>query len=97
MEPSAPPPLYCEKDHYLARFSKSNPKRLPGGAKTDGIVEGETERLVGLLTALATVKELVLEGVTDGEEAAASSVRRGVHTVGAGNTAGDRSYRRKKR
>ena len=74
MEPSAPPPLYCEKDHYLARFSKSNPKRLPGGAKTDGIVEGETKRLMNLFTTFAAIEQIFLDVITNSKQTAAGSV-----------------------
>lgn len=63
-----------------------------GGRETDGVVEGETEGLVHLLTALATVKQVCLDVVADGKQLAAGCVRRDV-PVGAGDTAGEGTWR----
>ena len=51
---------------------------------------------MGLSTALATLEEVLLDIVEDGEPGAARCVGRGVDTVGACNPAGDRSYMRNK-
>ena len=61
------------------------------GRDADGVVEGETEGLVHLLTALAAVEEVLLDVVADGEERAAGGVRRNV-AVSAGHLAGDSTY-----
>ena len=65
---------YREKNHYLARLSKSNPQRLPGGAKTDGIVEGETKRLMNLFTTFAAIEQIFLDVITNSKQTAAGSV-----------------------
>lgn len=44
------------------------------GGETNGIVEGETKRLVHLLTTLATVEEVLLNIVEDGEQGTAGCV-----------------------
>ena len=62
---------------------------------TDGIVESETKGLVHILTALATIEEVLLQEVTNSEQVAASCVGRGVDTVGASNSPCDGSYGRK--
>ena len=54
---------------------------LHGGREADGVVEGEAERLVCLLAALAAVKKVLLEIVYDGEERAAGGVGRRVFAV----------------
>lgn len=42
--------------------------------------------------ALATIEQILLNIITDGEQRAAGSVRGCVHSVGAGNTPGDGTY-----
>ena len=54
-------------------------------------MEGKAEGLVGLFTALAAIKELILEQIAEREECATSRVGRSVDTVGAGNTPGQGS------
>ena len=49
-------------------------------------MESETKGLVSLLTALAAIKELVLESVADSEQSATGGVCRGIDTVRAGHT-----------
>ena len=44
---------------------------LDGGGDTDGVVESETERLVHLFSALASVEQVCLDVIKDGEEHAA--------------------------
>ena len=64
---------------------------LQSGGDGDGVVEGETERLVRLLATLATVEELVLERVAESKERAAGGVGSGVDAVGASDAAGQRT------
>ena len=64
---------------------------LEGRRESDRVVEDETEGLVGLLRALV-VEQVRDDVVADGEEAATRRVGRGVYAIGAGNTAGERSY-----
>ena len=55
--------------------------------EANGIVEGETEGLMDLLPALATIEELLLEDiVTNGEQRAACGVGGSVLAVRASNT-----------
>ena len=56
----------------------------------DGVVEGETEGLVSLLSALV-VEELGHDLVPEGEEGAARCVGRGVLAIGTSNALGERS------
>ena len=60
------------------------------GREADGIVEGQTERLVRLLAALAAVEEVALELVDNVEEGAARLVSCGVHAVRTRNAARER-------
>ena len=53
-------------------------------------MEGETKRLVRLLTALAAVEEVALELVDNVEEGAARLVSCGVHAVRTRNAARER-------
>ena len=62
-----------------------------GGRDTNGVVEGETERFVSLLTALAAVEEVRLDVLEDGEEHAASLVGRHA-AIGASDALGERSW-----
>ena len=57
----------------------------------DGVVEGETERLVRLLRALV-VEQVRDDVVADREEGAARRVGRGVLAVGAGDTLGNSGW-----
>ena len=41
---------------------------LKSGREGDCVVEGETERLVGLVVTLTSVKEVLLQVISDGEE-----------------------------
>lgn len=59
--------------------------------ESDGIVEGETERLVRLFTALAAVEEILLKVINYGEERAAGGIRRCMHAVGTCYAAGQSS------
>lgn len=65
---------------------------LPDGRvvlrEPDGVVEGETEGLVDLLTALPAVEEVRLDVLKDGEEHAARRMSGDV-AVGAGDALGD--------
>ncbi len=49
----------------------------------------QTERLVDVFTALAVVKEVLLDIITDGEQRAASCVGGCVHSVGTSDTPDD--------
>ena len=60
-----------------------------GGRDSNGIMEGETEGLVDLLTALATVEQVGLEILNDGDEDTAGAVGDD-GAVGAGRTADER-------
>ena len=51
-------------------------------------MEGQTKRLVNLLTALATIEEVLLDVVAHSEERAARGVGRGVNAIGASNPTG---------
>lgn len=51
----------------------------------------QTQRLMGVLAALASMEKIRLNVVTNGEEVAAGSVRGGVLAVGTGNTPSERS------
>ena len=62
------------------------------GRESDGVVEGQAQRLVDVLSALAAVEQVLLDVVADGEESAASCIRRGVDTVGTSDTAGQSTY-----
>ena len=62
------------------------------GRETDSIVEGETERLVCVLSALATFEQVLLEIIHEREESTASCVCRSVLAVRASNTPGQGSY-----
>ena len=66
-----------------------------GGGNTNGVVEGQTERLVDLLAALATVEQVLLDVVADGEKSAAGCVGSSVYTIRAGNPAGDGTCKRR--
>lgn len=61
-----------------------------GGGDTNGIVEGETEGFVDLLTALATVEQVGLEVLDDRDEDTASAVGDD-SAVRAGRTADKRA------
>ena len=63
-----------------------------GGRKSDGIMESKAEGLMDLLAAHPTIKEILLEIVTDGEQGAASCVARGV-TIGASDATNDGTCR----
>ena len=49
----------------------------------------QTQRLVGVLAALCSVEQVLLDIIADGEQRAAGCVRRCVHAIGARNTLGD--------
>ena len=61
------------------------------GRERDGVVEGETERLMDVLATPAVVEEVLLEVICDREELAARRVRRGVLPVRARDATGERS------
>lgn len=52
-------------------------------------MEGETEGLMCFVPTLSSVEQVLLQIVTNGEQAAAGSVGRGVYTVRACNTLRD--------
>ena len=62
---------------------------LHGGRECNGVVEGETERLVGLLSA-RIVEELGHDLVPEGEKSAAGRVGCGVLAIGASDALGER-------
>ena len=64
--------------------------RLEGRGESDGIVEGKAERVMGNIVALTAVEQVLLEIVTDGEQATAGLVDSAVDTVGAQSTLGAR-------
>ena len=93
IEPSAPPPLIKTIIRAMTSAVIINgvPKlslRLESGRERDGVVEGETERLVRLVGARIE-EQIVLEIVANGEQGAASRVGGGVDTVWACNTPGE--------
>ena len=59
--------------------------------ETNSIVEGQTKGLMGLFTTFATIEEVLLDIVTNGEQGTAGSVQRSVLAIGAGNTLDDGS------
>ena len=61
--------------------------RSDGRRDTNRVVEGQTQRLVRLLTTLAAIEQLVLERVAQRKERAARRVRRSVDTVGTSDAA----------
>ena len=63
---------------------------LHRGREGDGVVEGQTKRLVHLLTALSTIEERLLDIVADGEQSTARRISSSVYTIWASNTLGDR-------
>lgn len=78
-----------ENGNGAVRASTTEDTRLgDGGGDADGVVEGEAEGLVDLLTALAAVEQVRLDVVDDGEERAAGRVR-GDLAGGARHTAGE--------
>lgn len=60
--------------------------------ETDGVVEGQTERLVYFLATFPAIEEVLLNIIPDSEERTACRVRRGVLTVGACYTLSDSGY-----
>ena len=83
--------VMCQHTLELVGYVKHVPKlalRLKSGRERDGIVEGKTERIVSNVVALTTVEEVLLEVVTDGEEAAACLIHGAVDTVGAQSALG---------
>ena len=58
---------------------------------TDGVVEGQTEGLVNVLSALAAVEQVLLDVVADGEEGAAGRVVHHVDAIGTGDAADERA------
>ena len=83
------------EDHHRAVRTGATKlaRREEGGGETDGVVEGETKRLVRLLAALAAVEEALLQIIDDCEEGTARRVCCCVHTVGACDAAGECAYR----
>ena len=82
-----------EEDDGAVRSSASElAARLCRGRERNGVVEGQTKRLVSLLGTLV-VEEILDDVVPNGEEGAAGRVSRGVLAVGARNAPGKRSYR----
>ena len=82
-----------EEDDGAVRSSASElAARLSRGRERDGVVEGQPEGLVSLLSTLV-VEEVLDDVVPDWEEGAAGCVRCGVLAVGARNAPGERSYR----
>lgn len=79
----------CEDGNGAVRASAAEDTRLGnGGRDADGIVEGEAEGLVDLLTTLAAIEQVRLDVVDDWEERAAGRVR-GDLAGGARHTAGE--------
>ena len=54
-------------------------------------MESESEGFVNLLTADTSVKEVLLDIVTNGEEVTTSRVRGGIYAIGASNPLYDSS------
>ena len=95
MEPSAPPPLQTRLQHIWRLWGRSiyvpeDTRRSDSGGDTDSVVEGETKGLVHLFPTFATVKELVLDQVTDSEQRTTCRVGGGVHAVRTRNASGER-------
>ena len=81
-----------EEDDGAVRSSATKlAARLGRRREGNGVVEGQPERLVSLLSTLV-VEEVLDDVVPDGEEGAAGCIRRGVLAVGARNAAGEGSY-----
>ena len=60
--------------------------RGQGGGERDGIVERQTERVMGDVVALPTVEQVLLEVISDGKETTAGRIGGTVHTIGAEGT-----------
>ena len=67
---------------------------LQSGGDGDGVVEGETEGLVGLVVTLGTAKHILVQVIANGEQGAAGSVRRGILAVGTCYAPRDSAYNR---
>lgn len=51
-------------------------------ADGDTVVEGQAQRLVGLSVAFATIEQVPLDVIADGEQGATSTVGHSVDTIG---------------
>lgn len=80
-----------DRDRTVGTAATELALRLHGGRDGDTVVESQAEGLVRLGRAQATMEEVLLEILADGEELTARRVGRGVDAVGAGDAARERS------
>jgi len=76
----------CTSTTELASLGQS-------GREADGVVEGQTERLVDFFTALSAVEEVGLDVIPNSEQRAAGRVVGGVLAIGASNPANESRVR----